>query len=172
MPFLFVSATPQIEPQIWVPLYAVKLAHLLVEAQIRDQEPRSHLCRCILVWHQAQSLLAERLFARDSRSTDREPRVLCGPFIINKTQCACRLGEEVFVLVVDKGNDGSLGGQAQGDELCEGSKSSIGKGLLGSEIVCLRLKLINEVSLKTERDLGHICQILGLVVSLSSKPQS
>lgn len=74
--------------------------------------------------------------------------------------------------MVDKGNDGSLGGQAQGDKLCEGSKSSIGEGLLGSEIVCFWLDMIDEVSLKTERDLRDICQILGLVVSLSSKPQS
>lgn len=73
--------------------------------------------------------------------------------------------------MVDKRNDGSLGGQAQGDELCEGSKSSIGEGLLGSEIVCSRLGMIDEVTLKTERDLGHICQVLGLVVSMSSKPQ-
>jgi hypothetical protein len=59
--------------------------------------------------------------------------------------------------VIDEGNDGSLGGQAKGDELREGGKGSIGEGLLGGKVVCVWEDMVREVSLKTERGFGDIC---------------
>jgi hypothetical protein len=51
--------------------------------------------------------------------------------------------------VVDKGNNGSLRGQAEGDELSEGGEGSVGEGLLSSEIGRFREDMVREVILET-----------------------
>jgi hypothetical protein len=71
--------------------------------------------------------------------------------------------------VVDEGNNGSLRGQAQGDELSEGGEGSVGEGLLSSEIGRFREDMVREVMLETWSGLREICKIPRLIVPVSDE---
>jgi len=136
MPLLVRQGDATVEPRYGVP-HTIKLAHLLIEAVGRGLRTTESSRRCILVWHQSAKS-ARTVISPAVLSPLIDNHAFCaGPSIVNKTQCACGLGQEVFVLVIDEGNDGSLGGQARAMSCVKAVRAVSEKDCWVGKVVCV-----------------------------------
>ena len=68
--------------------------------------------------------------------------------------------------MIDEGDDSSLSGKAESDELCKGCKCGVGECLLGIEVVLLRKSMTRGFSIFTKRRGLRFASRLGNVARL------